>query len=67
MTSPACGGVFDTSHSSEEELYDAVTSVNKNLFSPSLTQQMCEAMEFTNYTISTSALKCKKVKEMKVA
>ena len=60
-TSPACGGVFDASHSSEEVLYDAVTSVNVCVFS-----SPCEAMESTSYTISTSALKCKKVKEMKI-
>ena len=58
-TSPACGGVFDTSHSSEEELYDAVTSVNVCVFS-----SPCEAMESTNYSISISAVFSKSVKEM---
>ena len=49
-------GVFDTSHSSEEVIYNAVTSVDKNVFSRPL--QMCEANEeFTScYEISTSAL-----------
>ena len=59
-TSPACGGVFD-SHSSEEVLYDAVTSVNVCVFS-----NPCEAMESTSYTISISALRCKRMKEMKL-
>ena len=54
---------FDTSHSSEEVLYDAVTSVNVCVFSRPL--QMCEANEeFTScYNISIPA-KCMKRKEM---
>ena len=52
--------VVDTSHSSEEVFYDAVTSVNVCVFS-----SPCKAsLEFTSTNISTSALKCKRVKEM---
>ena len=53
---PSLWRSFDTSHSSEEVLYDAVPSVDENVFSRPL--QMCEANdEFTPcYTIFTSAL-----------
>ena len=57
---------FDTSHSSEEALYDAVAPVNLCVFScPCMKHE--DYQEITNYTIFISALKCKKVKEMKVA
>ena len=46
---------FDTSHSSEEVLYDAVTSVNVCVFScPCMKHE--DYQEITSYTISIPAL-----------
>ena len=53
MTSPACGGVFDTVTPQREELYDAVTSVNMCVFSsPCLMYEAYQEFTFYTYAIS---------------
>ena len=56
---------FDTSHSSEEELYDAVTSVNMCVFSsPCLMYEAYQEFTFYTYAIFISAMMCRRVKKM---
>ena len=55
-TSPACGGVFDTSHSSEEELYDAVLREPVRVLLPLPCMKCEDYQEITSYIYAISAL-----------
>ena len=58
MTSPACGGVFDTSHSSEEELYDAVLREPVRVLQPCPEEQGYEGVHLPHLHLCSVQQEC---------